>query len=286
MLILKKYSILVMRKKINILALVLIIVLLVILKVPAQVSAQISIPFEVYDNAGGQKTLYFGLDQTATDSIDIHLGESELPPFPPMGSFDARYLLPKNSFNGSLSSWNDYRFAAGFPFSGTIEHRLKYQSAEGATILYFSWDFPPEVTGLLQDLANGTIINVPISGTGVYELINFSTFNQMKLIIYYDNIVTSINDDNIKAITYKLEQNYPNPFNPSTTIKYSVPENGLVNVSVFNLLGERVAELVNETLAGGEYQTDFDATKLSSGVYIAKLVSGNYTQTIKMSLSK
>ena len=55
-----------------------------------QGTAQISFPFEVYDNAGGHMTLYFGLDQTATDGIDIHLGESDLPPFPPIGAFDAR----------------------------------------------------------------------------------------------------------------------------------------------------------------------------------------------------
>ena len=109
------------------------IVLLCIINLSGQQSAQISIPFEIYDNAGGQKTLHFGLDQTATDSIDYLLGESDLPPFPPIGAFDARFILPKNSFNGSLSSWIDYRFAAGFPFTGTLEHRLKYQSAGGAT---------------------------------------------------------------------------------------------------------------------------------------------------------
>jgi len=275
-----------MRKKINIPALVLIIVLPSILKVSAQVSAQISIPFEIYDNAGGHRTLFFGFDQTATDSIDIILGESDLPPFPPTGSFEARWILPENNFNGSLSSLNDFRFAFGFPFSGTIEHRLKYQGAGGATILYFSWDFPPEVTGLLQDLVTGNIVNVPISGMGVYELTNFSVFNQMKLMIYYNNIVSIIEDEDIKVKTHKLEQNYPNPFNPSTTIKYSVPENGFVNLSVYNLLGERVAELVNETLEVGEYRTDFDAADLSSGIYIAKISAGSFSQTIKMSLMK
>jgi hypothetical protein len=267
-------------------SLIFLIVLIYANSVYSQTPAQISIPFQVYDNAGGQKTLYFGLDQTATDSIDFLLNESDLPPFPPIGIFDARMILPKNNFNGSLSSWLDYRYAEGFPFSGSLEHRLKYQSADGATIMYFSWDFPPEVTGLLQDLANGLIVNVPLSGTGVYELTNFKVINQLKLIIDYNNIVSSMEDEDINTIAFWMEQNYPNPFNPSTTIKYSLQENGIVNLSVYNLLGEKVTTLVNETREAGEYKTVFDANELSSGIYIAKLVSGNYIRAIKMSLTK
>ncbi|MDH3268057.1 MAG: T9SS type A sorting domain-containing protein [Ignavibacteria bacterium] len=276
------------KKKLNIINLSMIFLIVIICagSIYSQTSAQISIPFQVYDNAGGQKILYFGLDQTATEGIDIQLGESDLPPFPPIGAFDARFILPKNNFNGSLSSWKDYRYTAGFPFSDTLEHRLKYQSAEGATIMYFSWELPPQVTGLLQDLVGGIVVNVPIGGSGVYELTNFTTINQLKLFIYYNNIVTGVEDENIKPITYMMEQNFPNPFNPSTTIKYSVQEYGAVKLSVYNLLGERVAKLMNETLAAGDYQAVFNAKELSSGVYIAKLESVNYKQTIKMILSK
>ncbi|MFI5236677.1 MAG: choice-of-anchor B family protein [Ignavibacteriales bacterium] len=84
----------------------------------------------------------------------------------------------------------------------------------------------------------------------------------------------------------ELEQNYPNPFNPSTTIKYSVPENGLVNLSVYNLLGEKVAELVNDVLNTGEYNVNFNASQLTSGIYIAKLNAGSLVKSIKMSLVK
>ena len=207
-----------------------------------QGSAQISIPFEIYDNAGGQDTLYFGLDQTATDGIDVHLGESDLPPYPPNGIFEARWILPENNFNGSLSSWSDYRFALGFPFSGTIEHRFKYQSTAGATAMFFSWNFPPEVTGLIQDLVNGTIVNVPISGIGTYKLNNFMTINQLKLMVYYNNIVSTVEDKNELASSYSLEQNFPNPFNPSTVIEFSLPVNvGNVKLSIYNTLSEKIA---------------------------------------------
>ena len=99
----------------------------------------------------------------------------------------------------------------------------------------------------------------------------------------YSNIVeVEINSVN----SFILEQNYPNPFNPSTTIKYSLPENGLVNLSVYNLLSEKVSEVVNKELFAGEYQTNFDASNLPSGVYIAELKYGTEIKTIKMSLTK
>ncbi len=126
----------------------------------AQQAAQISISFEVYDDAGGYKNLNFGLDQSATDGIDYQLGESDLPPYPPTGAFDVRWLLPENNFSGSLSSWKDYRYVQGFPYSGTYEHRLRYQSTESATKFFFSWNLPLEVTGLLQDLINGSYVNI------------------------------------------------------------------------------------------------------------------------------
>ena len=252
-----------------------------------QTSAQISFPFNVYDNAGGQKTLQFGLDQTATESIDIHLGESDLPPYPPSGAFDARFLLPENNFSGSLSSILDYRFAPAFPFSGTIEHRLRYQGANGATIMYFGWNFPPEVTGLLQDLVGGVIVNVPISGIGIYELTNFTVINQLKLFIYYNNIVTGIDDDKINSDSYYLSQNYPNPFNPSTTIEFSLPDDvNSVKLTIYNALGERMAELVNGNLTAGSYSYQWNAGNVATGMYIYELRTDKFVSIKKMVLMK
>lgn len=85
---------------------------------------------------------------------------------------------------------------------------------------------------------------------------------------------------------YALAQNYPNPFNPSTTIEFVIPQSGFVNLSVFNLLGEKVAELVNEVKESGNHTVTFDASKLSSGTYIYTLnVNGNLI-TKKMTLIK
>ena len=85
---------------------------------------------------------------------------------------------------------------------------------------------------------------------------------------------------------YALEQNYPNPFNPSTTIRYSVPENSLVNIKVYNLIGQEVTELINENKTAGQYEINFESNGLASGIYLVKMQAGDFTSTIKMTLLK
>ncbi|MCH7774130.1 MAG: choice-of-anchor B family protein [Bacteroidetes bacterium] len=85
---------------------------------------------------------------------------------------------------------------------------------------------------------------------------------------------------------FELKQNYPNPFNPSTNISFSIPEPGLVTLKVYSILGEEVAELINEFKEAGIYEINFSAANLTTGIYIAKLSTGNNIQTIKMSLLK
>ncbi|MCW9065294.1 MAG: T9SS type A sorting domain-containing protein, partial [Ignavibacteriaceae bacterium] len=86
--------------------------------------------------------------------------------------------------------------------------------------------------------------------------------------------------------SYDLSQNYPNPFNPATKIKYSVPVEGLVNIAVFNILGEKVADLVNSVQKAGNYELTFNATNLASGMYIYRMESGNYVSIKKMMILK
>jgi len=87
-------------------------------------------------------------------------------------------------------------------------------------------------------------------------------------------------------LTFNLDQNYPNPFNPSTSIKYSVPESGNIRLSVYNTVGEEVAVLVNGFSQAGSFEVTFDASNLSTGVYLYKLQSANSVQTKKMMLLK
>ncbi len=85
---------------------------------------------------------------------------------------------------------------------------------------------------------------------------------------------------------FALGQNYPNPFNPSTTIRFTLPASGPVTLKVFNLLGEEVATLVNETVGAGESSVRFDGSGLASGMYLYRLQAGSSTQTRRMMLVK
>jgi hypothetical protein len=85
---------------------------------------------------------------------------------------------------------------------------------------------------------------------------------------------------------HTLFQNYPNPFNPSTTMRYELPSNQFVRLKVYDLLGQEVAELVNEVQEAGVYEVNFDAANLPSGVYIYKITAGNFSETRKMVVMK
>jgi hypothetical protein len=87
-------------------------------------------------------------------------------------------------------------------------------------------------------------------------------------------------------VKYELSHNYPNPFNPSTTIRYSVSESSMINLSIFNSLGEKIEELVNEVKEPGVYTVKFDAKKYPSGTYLYRIQSDNFASTKKMILVK
>ncbi len=90
---------------------------------------------------------------------------------------------------------------------------------------------------------------------------------------------------------YSLDQNYPNPFNPNTVISFSIPEAGNVELAVYNMLGQKVATLVNEYYSAGRYQAEWNGdddngNRVSSGVYLYRLKAGDYVETKKMILTK
>jgi photosystem II stability/assembly factor-like uncharacterized protein len=85
---------------------------------------------------------------------------------------------------------------------------------------------------------------------------------------------------------FELNQNYPNPFNPVTKISFSIPSNEYVKLQVFDDNGRLVSELVNENLEPGKYETTFNASGLSSGIYFYRMIIGNFIKTKKMTLLK
>ena len=104
---------------------------------------------------------------------------------------------------------------------------------------------------------------------------------------YINNSFNNTSNDVINHVNeYGLSQNYPNPFNPTTTIKYSIKDASQVTLSVHNMLGQKVATLVNEYQSPGRYKAVFNALGISSGMYLYKLTSGTYQETKKMLLLK
>lgn len=106
--------------------------------------------------------------------------------------------------------------------------------------------------------------------------------NIPKLKVTYQTIVGISEQIGETPSQFKLHQNYPNPFNPSTNIKISVAEERLVNLEVFNVLGIKIATLLNEKLSAGTYILNFNATDFSSGMYLYKFSAGEYIETRKM----
>jgi hypothetical protein len=88
-----------------------------------------------------------------------------------------------------------------------------------------------------------------------------------------DFIVTNTDEMYNVVSEYSLEQNYPNPFNPATSIRYSLAEDGFVTLNVYDMLGSEVAELVNSNQSAGNYELSFNASELSSGIYIYRLTA-------------
>jgi len=94
------------------------------------------------------------------------------------------------------------------------------------------------------------------------------------------------NSGELKPSEYSLDQNYPNPFNPSTKISYSIKEEGLVTLKVYDILGKEIATLVNENKPAGIYEVEFNASTLPSAMYIYKIQSGGFSEVKKMLLTK
>ncbi len=108
--------------------------------------------------------------------------------------------------------------------------------------------------------------------------------------VYSSTIVTSVEDELESPNSFSLEQNYPNPFNPTTKISYSISDqlgsSANVNLTVYNSLGEIVEVLANGTQPAGNYEVEFNASGLSSGVYYYTLTAGSFTKSNKMILLK
>ncbi len=141
----------------------------------------------------------------------------------------------------------------------------------------------------------GFRINKRNEGTFVFIAGRPYRFNPTASFANYDYIINNWltstptdveNDEKNVPESFALQQNYPNPFNPSTQITFSLPERSNVTLKIYDILGKEITTLVNESKSAGTYTVNFDAGKLSSGVYIYSIQAGDFLESRKMLLMK
>jgi hypothetical protein len=182
---------------------------------------------------------------------EVDLNLYDLPPAPPSGMFDIRY--------GSGRIAED------------INSSVKSIELNGVT-------YPVTVRVENMDIRlmdeTGKTINVNLK-SGEEVIISDGTIQKLKV------------SGELLPTVYSLEQNYPNPFNPSTVIEFSLPEDvSNVKLSIYNALGEKVAELVNSSLTAGKYQYQWNAQNVATGMYIYELRTDKFVSVKKMLLLK
>lgn len=138
------------------------------------------------------------------------------------------------------------------------------------------------LSNLVWNTSAATVANL---STGIYtasatDVTNFTYFS-----VGNAGFVSVEKEEGLPT-EFQLSQNYPNPFNPTTTIKFAIKEASFVSLKVYNVIGEEVANLVNEQMTPGNYNYSFDASKLTSGIYLYRLQAGDFVSTKKMILIK
>jgi hypothetical protein len=230
-------------------------------------------PYEVYSNTG----------------LTLVTGDVRSAPFTPTGSFfssralvgeihyDAVVPVELASFTASVNenavelSWitatevNNSGFAVERKTQNTEWENIGFVDGHGTTTEAQSYSF------IDKDLS---------AGSYSYRLKQIDFDGSFK----YHVLAETIEIGSIR--TFALAQNYPNPFNPATIINYQIPVEGQVSLKVYDMLGNEVATLVNEMKTAGEYQVDFNAAALSSGIYFYRLQAGNFVETKRMMLMK
>jgi hypothetical protein len=181
---------------------------------------------------------------------NVNLNQFEMPPMPPAGSFDIRYSSGRMAENLSSIQTIDMT-AVEYPITITVENMsIRLQDETGKAIN--------------QNLKSGEQMTI--------------SNNQVSKLRVTSDLIPDV---------YALEQNYPNPFNPATTIEFSLPEDvNSVKLTIYNALGERVAELVNGSLTAGRYSYQWNAQSVATGMYIYELRTDNFVSIKKMVLLK
>lgn len=172
------------------------------------------------------------------------------------------------------------------PSQDRFANRIEAGDVSASNILHF-WLKPEEHPAIKS--FHGT------DGRIVFTTFGFETISEQDVrlafaskIIEWLEISTDIREIKLPGVpvSFELSQNYPNPFNPSTLIRFSIPETVPVSIKIYDLVGSEISTLVNQTMQPGTYELTFDAGNLASGVYIFRMIAGEYSFAKKMSVLK
>ena len=205
------------------------------------------------------------------------------------GSYMGNFLTSALNFPQQMINLDGGKIAI-CEFSGALSG-IRIYDTTGVLI-----DTNKAVTGIrgVWVLPNGNFLVT--NSVGVYEVdavshsvvrTIVSGYNFTCISVYDPNFITGIhNEGGIIPSSPVLHDCYPNPFNPITKISFSIPKSGMVRLSIFDVTGREIAVPLNEVRPAGNYSFDFDASKLSSGVYFYRLQTGNFNQAKSMILIK
>ena len=209
------------------------------------------------------------------------------------------FLLSRDT---SVYQITDHTIQSGDQITLSVDARITYLGNLLEMKLFYV-----ESSGSFVDLAvdNMDLTSDMTEYSTSFNASSFPASVGKKLGIWFDNITSDTNSwlglDNVRLINsgttsvketklnptvYSLSQNYPNPFNPVTKISYAIPVEEFVTLKVYDLLGKEVATLVNEQKAPGNFTVQFDASKLTSGMYMYSLKAGSFSVTKKLLLVK
>ncbi len=244
-------------------------------------------------NATSTGKVEIGWDRTATHCIDSLLGEQEQPPIPPSEIFDFRTIdnrTPNCLGEGLVLDLK--RWTPGVTISDTFV--IKVQQGAGGYPVTLTWPTitNPDVKSLiLQDGLGGMFVNKNMLTEN-----SASITNQFARELYiYSSTINDVKKETELPTRFGLDQNYPNPFNPSTKIKFSIPVQSNVEISVFDVLGRKIRTLVSEVLEASVYSVEWNGKNNSeamaaSGIYYIKMTANSannsFTETRKVVLMK